>query len=271
MMRALYSAASGMKAQQTNLDVISNNIANINSTGYKASTAEFKTLLYQTLQSRSTSANGENKPVGAQVGSGVRTASITTDFTQGTTTASDNDFACAIEGKGFFSVRGADGETYYTRNGNFQVGVTADGFMLCSSEGFPVLDSDGIPIEFGAEYEASQITFSSDGTMIYTDGEGTATSLGIRIGLYQFTNPAGLSSEGNTLYSVTEASGAAVEEGDNDQLRRSVIKAGYIEASNVQAADEMVNMIVAQRAYEMNSKAIQSADDMLSQANQLKR
>ena len=118
MVRALWTAASGMIAQQTNVDNIANNLANVNTTGYKSSTAEFKSLLYQTIQTKTTSANGENKPVGAQVGLGVRTSAIATCFNGGSLLESTNDFAFALEGDGFFAVRGADGETYYTRNGD---------------------------------------------------------------------------------------------------------------------------------------------------------
>lgn len=270
MMRALYTAASGMKAQQTNLDVISNNLANVNSTGYKTSTAEFKSLLYQTLQTRSTSANGDYKPIGAQVGTGTRNASITTSFTQGSMLETSNNFGFGIEGDGFFAVQGADGDTYYTRNGDFQMAVSSTGFMLCTQEGYPVLDSDGMPIEFDSTYETSQIQVTSDGTVCYPDENNNLQSLGIRIGIYQVTNPAGFDSVGNTMYKVTDASGPAVEEGDNPALKRSTLKQGYVEGSNVQVADEMVNMIIAQRAYELNSKAIQASDDMLSQANQLR-
>ncbi len=271
MMRALYTAASGMISQQTNVDVISNNLANVNSTGYKTSSAEFKSLLYQTLQTRSTSANGDAKPVPAQVGSGVRNASITTQFSQGPVNPSSNPFAFAIEGDGLFGVRNSRGETVYTRNGNFQMGISSDGFMLCTQEGYPVLDSDGMPIEFSSDYNTSKISVTSDGTICYTDEDGNTESLGIKIGIYQFTNTSGLESLGSTMYGVTDASGPAVEEGDNPELKPSKLDQGYLEASNVQVADEMVNLIVAQRAYEMNSKAIQAADDMLGQANSLKR
>ena len=272
MMRSLYTAASGMRAQQTNLDVISNNLANVNSTGYKTSTAEFKSLLYQTLQTRSTSANGDYKPIGAQVGTGTRNASITTGFTQGAMLETANDFGFGIEGDGFFAVQAADGNTYYTRNGDFQMAVSSDGFMLCTQEGYPVLDSDGMPITFGAdEYEPSKIKVTSDGTVCYPDANNNLQSIGIKIGLYQVTNPAGFNSVGNTMYEVTDASGPAVEEGENPNLKKSTLMQGRVEGSNVQVADEMINMIVAQRAYEMNSKAIQASDEMLSQANQLRR
>ena len=130
MVRALWTAASGMIAQQTNVDNIANNLANVNTTGYKSSTAEFKSLLYQTIQTKTTSANGENKPVGAQVGLGVRTSAIATCFNGGSLLESTNDFAFALEGDGFFAVRGADGETYYTRNGDFNVSLATHFFFI---------------------------------------------------------------------------------------------------------------------------------------------
>lgn len=284
MMRALYTAASGMIAQQTNVDVISNNLANVNSTGYKASTAEFKSLLYQTLQSRSTSANGDDKPIPAQVGTGARTAAITTHFSQGSLIDSTSTFAFGLEGDGLFGLMNPDGEIVYTRNGDFTVGKTNDdGFMICSSDGYPVVDSDGNPIQFSGEYDVSNLVITSDGSFYYRvieeqpDENGNMhkterlDDLETRMGVFQFTNPSGLDSIGSSLYKETEASGIAMEEGTYTELKRTKVYQGRLEASNVQVADEMVNLIVAQRAYEMNSKAIQAADDMLGQANQLKR
>ena len=271
MMRSLYTAASGMRAQQTNLDVISNNLANVNSAGYKTSSAEFKSLLYQTLQTRSTSANGDYKPVPAQVGTGARTASITKHFTQGAFLETGEQYNFAIDGDGFFAVQNEDGDTLYTRNGDFQMAVTENGYMLCTQEGYPVLDVDGIPIELDSEYEPSKVVIASDGTFCYPDENNKAQSLGIKIGLYQVKNPAGFDSVGSTMFKETDASGMAVEENSNPELKKSKVRQGYVEGSNVQVADEMVNMIVAQRAYEMNSKAIQASDEMLSQANQLRR
>lgn len=284
MMRALYTAASGMIAQQTNVDVISNNLANVNSTGYKASTAEFKSLLYQTLQSRSTSANGDDKPIPAQVGTGARTAAITTHFSQGSLIDSTSTFAFGLEGDGLFGLMNPDGEIVYTRNGDFTVGKTNDdGFMICSSDGYPVVDSDGNPIQFSGEYDVSNLVITSDGSFYYRVIEEKPDEnanmhkterlddLETRMGVFQFTNPSGLDSIGSSLYKETEASGIAMEEGTYTELKRTKVCQGRLEASNVQVADEMVNLIVAQRAYEMNSKAIQAADDMLGQANQLKR
>lgn len=273
MVRALWSAASGMIAQQTNVDNIANNLANVNTTGYKTSTAEFKTLLYQTIQSKTTSANGDEKPIGAQVGLGVRTSAISTCFDEGNLQESTNDFAFALEGNGFFAVRGADGETYYTRNGDFNVALASDNtMMLCTSEGYPVLDSTGTPIIFSSDYKTSNLIFSDDGRIFYDNKTtGKTDDLGIKIGVYQFTNRSGLENTSGTFFKATAASGQAVEESTNTNLKASKVIKGYIEGSNVQVVDEMVNLISAQRAYEMNSKAIQAADDMLSQANQLKR
>ncbi len=272
MMRALYTAASGMISQQTNVDVISNNLANVNSTGYKTQTAEFKSLLYQTLQTRSTSANGDEKPIGAQVGTGTRNASITSHLAQGGFAETANDFGFAISGKGLFAYQDASGKISYTRNGDFKIGTMEDGgFMLCTSEGYPILDVDEQPIVFSGDYTTSLLTATADGEFCYPDEDNNPQSLGIRIGVWQFTNFAGLDQVGSTSYQATKASGDAILEFGNDDIEKSEIRQGYLEMSNVQVADEMVNLIIAQRAYEMNSKAIQAADDMLGQANQLKR
>lgn len=272
MMRSLWTAASGMIAQQTNVDTISNNLANVNTTGYKTQTAEFKSLLYQNLQTKTTTANGENKPIPAEVGLGVRNASITTHFSQGAFLESNSDTAFAINGDGFFAVQGLDGETYYTRNGNFTYAVGTQGMMLTTTEGLPVLDTTGKPIVFDTtQYDMSKVQASTDGKFGYLDTNNNYVDLGIQIGLFQFNNPAGLEKLSGSLLAETAASGQAVNESVTDTVKKSSIKSGYLEGSNVQVADEMVNLIVAQRAYEMNSKAIQASDEMLSQANQLRR
>lgn len=272
MMRALWTAASGMTSQQTNVDVISNNLANVNTVGYKTESAQFKTLLYQTTQAKTTSANGETKPVGAQVGLGTRNSAITANFTQGSLTATNLNTDFAIDGKGFFAVMDDNGDTLYTRNGNFNWSLgNAGGVMLCSSEGYPVLDVDGAPIELGEEYMTSKITIDADGNVCYPDEQGNPAPIGFTIGLVQFSNPAGLLKASDSTYKQSDASGEPITEAYNDNLQRSVIKQSYLESSNVQVVDEMVNLIVAQRAYEMNSKAIQAADEMLGQANSLRR
>ncbi|MCI8299118.1 MAG: flagellar hook-basal body protein [Lachnospiraceae bacterium] len=272
MMRSLWSAASGMISQQTAVDTIANNLANVNTTGYKNEKAEFKSLLYQTLQTRTTTANGEEKPISAQVGLGTRVAAITSNFTQGPHLDSESYTAMAIDGDGFFAVRGADGNTYYTRNGDFKLSVGNDGNLtLVTSDGFPVLDSNGNTIEVPGGVNASKIQVTSEGSFGYLDGSSTFVDLNQTIGLFQFNNPAGLEKMSNSLLNVTDASGQPLNEATTPNLVLSTVRQGYLEGSNVQVADEMVNLIVAQRAYEMNSKAIQASDDMLSQANQLKR
>ncbi len=271
MVRSLWTAASGMVAQQNNVDTIANNLANVNTTGYKTEVVEFKSLLYQDIQSKTTSANGEQKPVSAQVGLGVRNSSITSIFTDGSFFASNNPFSFAISGNGFFSVQGQDGGTYYTRNGDFKISTGVDGMTLCTSSGEPVLDSGGDPIVFDDDIVASKLTINSYGQFAYPDENNTPQLLDVELGVYQFTNPAGLSKEGNSFYEVTAASGPAINESTNKDVKRSELAQGYLEGSNVQVVDEMVNMIVAQRAYEMNSKAIQASDEMMQQANQLRQ
>jgi len=271
MLRSLWTGATGMRAQQTNLDTIANNLANVNTTGYKTQTNEFRSLLYQTIQTETTSANGENKPGGAQVGLGVRNAAITTNFTQGSLLASESDTSFAISGKGFFAVQGADGNTYYTRNGTFQWSLASTGNMLCDSDGNPVLDTKGKAIILGQEYVTSQITVTEDGQICYPDKNNNPQPMGITIGLWQFSNPNGLSKEGEGLYKQTAASGEPLNEATNNALQKSSIIQGYLEGSNVAIVDEMVNMITTQRAYEFNSKIITTSDTMLEEANNLRR
>lgn len=272
MVRSLWTGATGMIAQQLNVDNISNNLANVNTTGYKSEVMEFKSLLYQTIQTRSTTANVEQKPIGAEVGLGVRNSAITSVFTQGSLLETPGEANFAIDGRGFFAVQGVDGETYYTRNGNFVFAIGSEGLILTTSDGLPVLDTEGQPIIIeDDDVVTSKITVSRDGTLMYPDDSNVPQSMDMTIGLWQFNNPAGLSKEGDSLYAETDASGEAMNEADGDNLPKSRIIQGYLEGSNVQIADEMVNLIVAQRAYEMNSKVITTSDEMLQQANQLKR
>ncbi len=271
MVRSLWTAATGMIAQQLNLDTIANNLSNVNTTGYKTQVNEFKSLLYQSVQTRTTSANGENRPSGAQVGLGVRNSSITSIFREGNLYESSSDTAFAIDGKGFFAVRAADGNTYYTRNGNFNFTLATNGNMLATAEGYPVISSTGQPIILPEQYTVSNISVTADGTLCYPDELGNPQSLGITIGVFQFNNPNGLEKLGDNLFQQTAASGQPLNEATNANLQRSDIIQNYLEGSNVQVADEMVNMIVTQRAYELNSKAIIASDEMLQQANNLRR
>lgn len=273
MVRSLWSAASGMIAQQTNVDTIANNLANVNTTGYKTQQNQFKSLLYQDIQARTTSGNMETKPTGAQVGLGVRNAAITSVFKQGnlTETLKNTDFA--IEGEGFFAVRGEDGQAYYTRNGSFVWAINNGnrGVTLTNSDGLKVLDSNGRPIELGNQYITNRITVDASGRICYPNENGNAVPIGVTIGAWQFNNPTGLNKVGDTLYGVSAASGPAINEATNNQVKKSRFIQSYLEASNVQVADEMVNLIVAQRAYELNSKAITASDQMMQQANQLRQ
>ena len=272
MMRALYTAATGMIAQQSNVDNISNNLSNVNTVGYKQEKMEFKSLLYQTIQTRTTSANGEEKPISAQVGLGTRVASNTSIYTQGSLMASENAPDFAISGDGFFAVRGADGKTYYTRAGDFVWSVNAGGTLtLCTNEGYPVLDSNNQPINLPAGISAEKVIVSENGKMGYTNAAGTYVDMNQTLGLFQFNNPGGLEKTGTNLLAVTPASGNAMNESTTANLTKSKVLQKYLEGSNVQVADEMVNLIIAQRAYQLNSKAITTSDEMLEQANNLKR
>lgn len=271
MVRSLWTAATGMIAQQTNLDTIANNLANVNTQGYKTQVNEFKTLLYQTLQTETTSANGEQKPIGAQVGLGTRNSAISTIFKQGSMIASESDTAFALDGKGFFGVRGEDGNTYYTRNGNFLFTLASNGNMLATTDGNPVLSTTGQPIILNNNYVLSKITVTSDGQLCYPDANNNPQPIGINIGVFQFNNPNGLERLADSLYAQTAASGQPINEATNNNVTKTKVLQNYLEGSNVQVADEMVNMIVAQRAYELNSKAITASDEMLQQANNLRR
>ncbi len=280
MVRSLWSAATGMKAQQTNIDNISNNIANVNTLGYKTKKAEFKSLLYQTLQTNSTNNSGDDKPTPAQVGLGTRVSDITTSFAQGNLTASDSPYSVAIEGDGFFKVMMSDGTTAYTRDGSFTVSPMGDVNVLCTSEGYPVLDQYNNPINIPNTYDASKISIGTDGAIyVQVDGEeqrfvmqndAGETQYEVNIALVQFNNPDGLDALGGNLYGETVASGAPIEEMFSDTVEKSSMHQYYLESSNVQVVDEMVNLIVAQRAYEMNSKIITASDEMMQQANNMR-
>ncbi len=281
MLRSLWTGASGMIAQQTSVDTISNNLANVNTVGYKKETVEFRSLLYQKLQTETTDHNGDPKPVIGQVGSGVRTGAITSRFTQGNMTATENPFDLAIEGEGFFSVRTPNGETAYTRNGSLVFAIASDGLALTNSEGYPLLDTTGSPVVLPGTTDVSKLSIDVDGKLIeavdepYEAADGT-TKYNTKhveraqLGIVQFNNPSGLMKVSGSMYQESLASGEPRMEVEDDALKRSAIRSGYLEASNVQTVDEIVNLIVAQRAYEMNSKVITASDQMLQQANNLR-
>lgn len=272
MMRSLWAAATGMKGQQTSVDTIANNLANVNTTAYKSQSTQFKTLLYQTLESTSTNAQGETKPTSAQVGLGTRVASLNSNFAQGAQQANESNTAFCIIGEGFFAVQDGD-ETHYTRNGNFTWALDAGGNrVLTTAEGYKVLDRAGNPVTLpntaGTEGFAVNI---DDASISYRNDNGTYTATGQNIAVYQFTNKVGLSKIGENLYDATDASGDPISEWNTAGVTRSQVAQNYLEGSNVNVADEMVNLIISQRAYEMNSKAITTSDTMLEQANNLKR
>lgn len=270
-MRSLWTAASGMIAQQTNVDTISNNLANVNTSGYKRETVEFKSLLYQTIQAEATNNIGEPKPVGVQVGLGVRNSAITSQFTQGILQETGNDYDFAIQGKGFFMVQQEDGSVGYTRNGSFSLATGVNGTVLATTSGKPVLDTNGAPIVFDESFDTSKIKIDESGNISYPDENNNVQQIGVQIGMVQFNNPSGLEKMSESLYRVTLASGEPRLESTDPSVTKSKILQGYVEGSNVQAVDEMVNLIVAQRAYEMNSKTITASDEMLQQANNLRR
>ncbi|NMB33747.1 MAG: flagellar hook-basal body protein [Clostridium sp.] len=266
MMRALWTAGSGMTAQQLNVDVISNNLSNVNTTGYKKERVEFKDMLYDTLN-RAYLLDGEGNPVNLQVGHGTAPVATLKNFQNGNLEKTDNPLDFAIDGDGFFTVLGPRGDIVYTRDGSFKISVSDNGNMLATSDGYPVLDESGVEIIF--DFDISKLNVSSDGEMSYTDENGVVVPLGQRLGLVKFPNRHALESVGGNFYSKNSASGEELP--DDEMGTRSNVKQYYLESSNVQVVEEMVKLIIAQRAYEINSKAIQSADEMLGIANNLKR
>jgi len=260
MIRSLYTAATGMQAQQTNMDVVANNLANVSTTGFKKSRAEFQDLLYQTLRSAgSTQAQGTQVPTGVQVGLGTRLVATQKQFTAGDLSQTGNDLDMAISGDGFFQVQLPSGDIGYTRAGAFTTDsegkiVTADGYILQPQMAIPS--------------GAQGISVGEDGTITATVN-GTSSQVG-QIELARFINPAGLESAGGNIYHKTVASGDPLT-GTPGQEGFGSIASKFLEMSNVKVVDEMVNMILAQRAYEVNSKSIQSADEMLQTANNLRK
>ncbi|WP_207706789.1 flagellar basal-body rod protein FlgG [Alkaliphilus pronyensis] len=264
-MRALWTAASGMKAQQLNIDTISNNLANVNTTSYKKQRVEFKDLLYVTLKNSNLN-EGKGSPVNLQIGHGVKTSATTRSFMTGSLERTENAADLAIDGEGFFAIEGPNGEAFYTRDGNFKFSVLDDEMKLVTADGYTVLSEfdDEIIFEEGMQ----NINISENGLITAEDQEGEIQEIAT-IKLVKFINPEGLEAVGRNLYKMTTASGEELpmeEEG-----RTSNILQGYLETSNVEIVDEMVRMITAQRAYEISSKAIQSSDEMLGIANNLKR
>lgn len=270
MIRSLYTAASGMTAQQLNVDTISNNMSNVNTAAYKKETTNFKSLLYTTMDAAN-DPNGLAAPGVKQVGHGVRALPNSRDFTNGILQQTGNPTDLALEGEGFFAIQDVNGNEVYTKDGSFRFSVIPDdgSYALVTSDGRPVLSTEGEPIIVEAGISAEKLEISNSGAVYYLDELGIQTDIA-NISVVQFANKAGLEAIGDNLYAATGASGEPMPEVDSEELGRSVIRSGYLEGSNVQIAEEMVNLIVAQRAYEINSTAIKTVDDMLGQANQLK-
>mgnify|MGYP001565075556 CR=1 FL=1 len=260
MLRALYSSAAGMQSQQTNLDVIANNLANVSTTGFKKNKAEFQDLLNSSSRAAGADAGGGNQvPTGIDVGHGSRLVSTSKIFTTGEVTKTDAQLDIAIQGDGFFEVQTPDGNKAYTRDGALKVDkdgrvVTNDGMVL--QGGFGVIPPG-----------TTDITISSSGQVTTKGSSGTAT---FNVQLSRFVNPSGLKPLGHNLYSETEASGTA-ETGNPGENGFGSLQQGFLEMSNVKVVEEMVNLILAQRAYEVNSKAVQAADEMMQLSNNLLR
>jgi flagellar basal-body rod protein FlgG len=261
MLTALWTAASGMAAQEFNIDTISNNLANVDTTGYKKVRADFEDLLYQNIQNAGAPVSEDLKvPTGVFIGHGVKLAATQRIFTQGEFQMTDNPFDVVIEGDGFFQVEQPDGTTAYTRSGAFKIDsegrlVTSDGFLITPAITFPP--------------GATDFTVGMDGTVTAVI-DGNQEELG-NITLVRFPNPAGLKSVGRNLYVKTDSSGDPIEGQPSIDDGFGKLLQGYIETSNVKAVEEMVKMITSQRAYELNSKVIQTGDRMLEVANTLKR
>lgn len=263
MIRALYSAASGMSAQQLNVDNIANNLANANTAGFKMRRAQFQDLMYQTLVKPGTAAGAQTTlPAGLQLGLGTRTVSNEILFTQGDFSMTNNPLDLVIQGKGFFQVRRSTGEIAYTRAGAFH--VDRDGNMVTN-------DGDALEPQITIPAEAQALTIGSDGTVSYTLPGQTATQVAGQIQTANFTNPGGLSSIGKNLYVPTDASGEAQVGTPGGQEGMGTLLQGYVEQSNVSVVSEFINLIVAQRAYEANSKIVKAADEMYQQANNVTR
>ncbi|MBS2038442.1 flagellar basal-body rod protein FlgG [bacterium] len=261
MMRALRTAATGMSAQQINLDTVANNLANVNTSGFKRTRIDFQDLMYQSLRVAGSPSQDRQNPTGLQVGLGVRAAATQKIFSQGLFEQTENPLDCVIEGDGFFQVTMPDSTLAYTRDGAFK---RDSGGNLVTSEGYLIEPAVVIPPE------ATSISIAGDGTISAQLPNSSEPSQLGKLTLARFSNPAGLISQGKNLYTVSAASGQPVVSAPGTQGAGTITQ-GFLEKSNVSVVEEMVNMISAQRAYEVNSKVIQGADKMLEIASNLTR
>ena len=262
MIKAMRTAASGMAAQQMNVDNIANNLANVNTTGFKKSKVEFQDVLYQRIsQAGVSSATGSVIPTNLEVGYGVKPVATTRQFAMGELMATENPLDVAIQGNGFFQVTMPDGTNSYTRDGTLK--VSPDG-RLITSDGYFLSPEITIP------EDAESIQITPEGVVsVMQVGQSDPTEIG-QLELARFVNPAGLSALGHNLFEITAASGDPITAVPGEEGMGSIAQ-GYLEVSNVDVVTEMVNMIIAQRAYEINSKAIQTSEDMTQIATNLKR
>lgn len=263
MIKALFTSATGMNAQSTNVDVTANNLANINTNGFKRVQADFQDLLYVSeVQPGGAAAQGQQVPTGLQVGSGVRVAGTTKIYTQGGLVNTGNTLDVAIEGEGFFQIALPSGETRYTRDGALRLNANGN---LVTSDGFLIQPQISIP------QDAVSISIGADGTLsVVNAGAGNAPVQLGQLTLVRFPNPAGLSAEGRNLMSETASSGSPII-ATPGQSGTGLIRQGFLERANVEAVTELVNLILAQRAFEFNTRAVRTADEMLSNTNNLTR
>jgi len=261
MMRALWTASTGMTAQALNVDVISNNLANVNTAGFKRGRANFQDLMYQQVSSPgSQNSAGNQVPSGVQVGLGVRTAGVSRIFSEGSFQQTGNPLDMAVEGRGFFQVQLPDGSLAYTRTGTFSVDSQG---QLVTQDGYIVQPAMTIPAD------ALSINIAQDGSLSVVQPGNVQTTIG-QMELADFANPNGLTAIGHSLFQESQASGTPTT-GSPGLSGLGSVAQGTLEMSNVNTVEEMVNMIAAQRAYEMNSKSIQAADEMLGMANNIRR
>lgn len=263
MLRALWTAASGMEAQQLRVDTISNNLANVNTPGFKKGRVDFEELLYTQIRVAGGLTQGEGQiPVGLEVGHGVRPAATQRLFMQGSLQQTQNPLDLAIEGQGFLQIQLGDDRIAYTRDGSFKVDAEGN---LVTSDGYRIeWDGSEIPAD------AVDVFVASDGTVsVLVAGDSEPDEIG-RLEMARFMNPAGLESIGRNLWLATAASGEPTVAGPGEEGLGTLLQ-GYLETSNVQVVEEMVDLIVAQRAYEISSRAVQTADEMLGIANGLRR
>jgi flagellar basal-body rod protein FlgG len=260
MIRSLWIAKTGMEGQQTKLDAISNNLANVGTNGFKRAGVVFEDLMYQNLRAAGSATSEQSQlPTGLQVGLGVRAAASTRNFAQGSLNNTSNNFDMAINGAGFFQVQLPDGTTGYTRDGSFQ--VDANG-ALVTNAGYPVLPGITVPAN------AQAFAVNAEGQISVTVPGQTAPQVLGQLQLASFINPAGLESRGGNMYAETAASGAP-NAGAPNTAGHGRLMGGFVEGSNVNVVEELVSMIATQRAYELNSKAIQTSDQMLQKLGQL--